>query len=1507
MERLVPPGEAMAILESYSFEWNGRDDEGKCSLLAERLTDVDNQMQIRVWQPEGVPLKRFHEDVLTIPEDKPTTMLLRLSWDSDDRAPPVGAMVWLFKMDVRTDDQGEFLGFTKQSRWAPKTNGSAHDHISVVEMFAGGFAGWKMAWTTLQPRIPKDIKTLAIDNDVKACQTYAITHDASYLPRQTNIDETVFDRFANHAIWHQDIEDNEVQMAITKIAPEVVSISAPCPPWSGAAGSEGLFRQEGQLLMKALLLCRTARPKIIAVEQVAKFHAHKHKAMIMQTIRFMGYRLCWQKVLDMSHHSQTNRSRWLAILVRVTETVPLPLKHWPATKQTIPQSVLKLSAHDLHRLIVDDSVISIASNPQMKHGAQHMTPQQVFNSRITKPQDTAPCFMAQYGNQHRLPERLLTESGYFGHFLMDNLNEEELIRFWHPAEAALIHGIMNKYWVDADFPTAWKIVGNCIGTPHALYVLSNVLEYFGMSVSMEELFDEYHTRKMTAQQCALVDTPQGQMLLPRNADLADETKANIQQLYENVDNAVNQWWHPQRGWQGCEQVQSPNPTVPEATSEITPCTEPMFGCYEGFLCFGQKSQQFWFSMSLQATEIETHWNGAFCANQREMKPGSRFVPQPYGPDPWMLPNQSIMVFTPMDASIIKIDGSIPYGNQPQMQEFGKVYDQFGDVMDYQKPRTHDVLTTLPWQSTPAKCKLVPLSFAIMRSQTIWKWDHVEDEIVATVQGPSEHTQVVCQFWSQLLTHNTLTMLGRTVRVEANKVIFAPVPEKIACPHMPFRMGIAAQAAKTLLSLCHFENTRHTYPVKIRLYGRPLWAGQLPANVTMDVVKTILEMSMEPAQHGRGYRVIVQGRQIYESTIEELFLEGHHKLTLNIVGSQRGGGGEGHKGAKIQQRQLMQSSIATILLEQGYGLEWTKSTVDQLIWKYSLARLQTICAMDRGPQKLQAVLELCKEQGIQQPVANKPVNQTNTRGVPWTSNKKKRDGFHNIDPRDYQIVEGFFTNSDDSPAEVIHSIKPQTSGLYLLTAGQAQQWINSDQLLSSDELVILALGQVQPHRNLVTKQITFPAVNPNQDRVLLHGTMVQLGAKQMKHRQGDPNQITEEKCTVLSVTLCKGDWQESEWQSITHNPVPFIRNILAQDNMASHLQSVWGKSLRNGKAPASPQQALSCQLHCTVMDQHLKQLMAKSGYNGLFFIPKTKSGKVQQEYKIIWCEGDLPQVTGLGSKTPHALGLVRNRAGKGYGLRVEKSKFQEAWKQVYPGTTPPELREGERSFKVENMMFGTTKTMVDQWLNTIGWKAVAHRSLGPQCWIIKSDQNPPEGIHMFNTSPVLIRELQERSQKQERVILGPVHRQQGDPWQSQPSTDPWAGWQPTQPAAQHSQPAVSVPSVRQAAGPIETKFQEQETRIQELQTNLKQLQKTQSENHQTLASQVVQIEKQQQAQGVQMHSALKQLQSDMDKTFSLTLQQHAKAVDGKFDELKRLLTTKPKRGQPEDGDEDMESR
>ena len=96
------------------------------------------------------------------------------------------------------------------------------------------------------------------------------------------------------------------------------------------------------------------------------------------------------------------------------------------------------------------------------------------------------------------------------------------------------------------------------------------------------------------------------------------------------------------------------------------------------------------------------------------------------------------------------------------------------------------------------------------------------------------------------------------------------------------------------------------------------------------------------------------------------------------------------GAKQQQKAIQQNALATAFLEQGHPLDWTAKTVDSIVDKVSLHRLQSITSQPKKSTRIQSLMQLCEELKIQIPEPPKPQSRAVPTGAPWQRKKKKEE-------------------------------------------------------------------------------------------------------------------------------------------------------------------------------------------------------------------------------------------------------------------------------------------------------------------------------------------------------------------------------------------------------------------------------------------------------------------------------------------------------------------------------------
>eukprot|EP00438_Fugacium_kawagutii_P008078 Skav207894 [mRNA] locus=scaffold2233:41451:42899:- [translate_table: standard] len=477
--------------------------------------------------------------------------------------------------------------------------------------------------------------------------------------------------------------------------------------------------------------------------------------------------------------------------------------------------------------------------------------------------------------------------------------------------------------------------------------------------------------------------------------------------------------------------------------------------------------------------------------------------------------------------------------------------------------------------------------------------------------------------------------------------------------------------------------------------------------------------------------------------------------------------------------------------------------------------------------------------------------------------------------------------------------PKTCGVVLLSYQQACQWVEESHPISPDELALLIVGRHNISTKLAADMVQVPCKHKEGRPVILACTMIQMGERAIKTPDDAHPPITEEACTTISKTFWQEDWCGEDWAKIIDQPFQFAKALLSKQGFPDVLQATWGKSLRQGGVATTMQMATSAQFHATVRTTALQSLLATSGYNKMFIVPKSVDGRICQSWRIIWLDGSWAHISALAMKTKNCTGIVKNRSS--FGLRFHKDFHQEAWKQLCPDKPFPQRIEVKHLYKIEPLPHGTTVSMLELWAKNNAWSLQPIKPLGPVPWLVGSDSPAPCDILKFNGNPLILKWLAPKGHAQANpIIAGPAPRKPKgkgkgkgvetpaeDPFG--PHFDPWHGYE------KRIEPA---PSTRELTGPTEARFQKQDEQIAAMEAAITQLkQDTQNE--------FVKVEQRAQNNMLQVKQTIGAVKEELANSFQKSLSQQSESINSTLLDLKALLKAQPKRGRTKAEDEEME--
>ena len=139
---------------------------------------------------------------------------------------------------------------------------------------------------------------------------------------------------------------------------DLVSVmSPPCPPWCRSSLKNGIEHEDGKLFIEAFVKMRYLQPLAVAIENVDSICDHQHFPILLQMLRWAGFKIIWQKITDLRSVAPIHRRRWLAVCTPVgDETCANPLVDliWMPPTNLAKFGVftllnLQLAVHDFYR------------------------------------------------------------------------------------------------------------------------------------------------------------------------------------------------------------------------------------------------------------------------------------------------------------------------------------------------------------------------------------------------------------------------------------------------------------------------------------------------------------------------------------------------------------------------------------------------------------------------------------------------------------------------------------------------------------------------------------------------------------------------------------------------------------------------------------------------------------------------------------------------------------------------------------------------------------------------------------------------------------------------------------------------------------------------------------------------------------------------------------------------------------------------------------------------------
>ena len=1412
--------------------------------------------------------------------------------------------------------------------------------IRHLELFAGGHGGWAYATRFVRHFSQTASQTVAVEYDLPTIANYAVNHGSMLVSGEVPLPKGLLESGLDVAI-HMDVTSRVCLPQLADWKPDVATVSAPCGPWSKAGSESGLASPNGFVFAESIAILRWIRPRIILLENVPGFSSHPHSVLILQQLRAAGYRIRWCKTLDAAAWSCATRTRWLCVasLMHDSEVHFEQFEMWPSNSPRTPNemnSVLPLSQAMIDQIQIPEKAKQICSDPKyLPQGQRHLISKDdvsVWTSRGYTGDQTLPTFMAQYGNQHCLPLDLMAHKGCYMHFFQP---AEGQSRYWHPLEVAAHHLVWDSIAITNDLPHAWMIQGNQIAMPHALLLIANAYNMLPRrhpKIAIDQLFLAMWDSRLQASDVQISQWQYFATACSSTCHTFDATAVqHANQLFELLTHFQfkdDTMWSIKEGvlthqeWLEISgNVPYPLPsqvsiqTVSSDQDQDDPMTQPFLTMQAGRVIHQDNQRTFWYQQDITLPECTHLWSAdpeiATCtarilSNHETADTGYTLEITPCQEDMHDIvdsPSHIVVYVKDSQLSLYRIPSSTTFAagmevwNIPQPLE-----DQFGQVTNGLS--AHSAIMLMPpalSEPLPVQIPAIVLSAFHSLQHFAHDWNLESGEFRITGKGPTACVNTMIEFWALLIPQNRLMHLGLKPQIAKTDETFEVkfVPTGCTCPMPPYPFWVLLSVAATRTMLKGFQDDDGCQ-FDLKWLSRPLWSAKVAKNVKIEQIESVLRCTLKLTMNAASPRLICQGRQYFNVSIEEIAdMSQSMQVKCHVIASLHGGG------SKDINRTQVKNSLAATLLESGYELGQVTEVVDVVLNKAGLKKAMTVARLPGGRERFQQVAQLCKDCQIQLP---EPKNQAFSSSHAHGPKAKKQ--MVQLVPQDYTIEPGFLCNHDLTPVQQIAQVTSASTGVCLVDAAAARPWLRESQIISKDELAIFILDPVPPDTTLDCESLLLPCRDKAGNQVIISGYLVQLGAKHVQQQDQKSDQVNLKKCVIAALTIWKDDWQASEWTSLLKQTSSTLRQILGDDGNEESMPTMWGRSLRAKGKACTEGQAESIQIHCTISHDAKDRLLAKSGFSKVFITPKGDNGRSSEDYKVIWLKGDLVHVTAQAAKTQTCAGLIRGK--QNFGLRFDKSHFQAAWQILCPNQALPSMQGGSECYKLSPLPYGCPATALRQWGANHNWEIRPVKALGARTWLVTTDKPPPQGILVFNGTPIIAQYLPPRApvgHHAHAIVAGPRPQPLQQPtthatYASATAEDPWATYRRLNPQ-DPNQPLQPAPRANQ--GPIETQFQQQSQRITELEKTIQVIAKSQEDLKATTEKNFHEVAQRDTQTREYVAQSMDQIRRDLQTSLQQATEKQASDLKANMDDLKKLFTShvKTKRAREQEPMEDSD--
>ena len=564
-----------------------------------------------------------------------------------------------------------------------------------------------------------------------------------------------------------------------------------------------------------------------------------------------------------------------------------------------------------------------------------------------------------------------------------------------------------------------------------------------------------------------------------------------------------------------------------------------------------------------------------------------------------------------------------------------------------------------------------------------------------------------------------------------------------------------------------------------------------------------------------------------------------------------------------------------------GVEKVKNALGQApvpCWNQLKSLANTAKVRMIHPDELKAFQRDVRQQNIKDKVSNEP-----------NPKKPKTIEPETLDIGDMNIAcENFQANGKGVNLIPINQFGKDACGLAIVTKDQVGNFLPTS-VLSCDPLALLVIGYpAVPGHTLISVAATKTKGTP----VMLPATLLNYGEEKIEYKMcAKTINIPEIKSVVIDFHIERD--LTTDW-TLTQNTLQFIGKHFPELRNGGTLSSWAIRPFDKNRKQVAHQQASSIHGFLRVSEDKLKQVLARSGTEGVFLTPKTETKQLDPRFAAVLLPG--ASFEDAKCKALHykpSIGIVMIK--KQFAVRVAKELLQEARAALSPESifipSGHSANTNARLWIMSQVKSSFAHDELTKGLNAAGWEATALKQTGAEAWLIAAE-SPPPAVHMsLNGNIVLIAEKERKNTnvhnfaKFEVKLPSTIPQAADDSMSVSTATSSATRFDDLKKELQNQINATIDERLKETNGTIEgvqRKIAEADQKIEAFEKNTALQFDTIKADQQALASTV-----QSTSEAVlgRMQSMFQQFQKETEKSFSM-LQQHLENKSEGHDENKR---------------------